>query len=101
MSGADKYDTVMMIIGGRTTCSRQRAIEAAHEVKTIGEQYPDATLSLHLEGWDDDPRELWEIPEARKFMRQFALTLYVLGLPPRFIERQEQGSLPIDWRMLP
>lgn len=33
---------------------------------------PSTVIVLHLGGYDDDPRELWQIPEARDFIRRFA-----------------------------
>ncbi|MGY3615720.1 hypothetical protein [Bradyrhizobium sp. USDA 10063] len=33
---------------------------------------PSTAIVLHLGGYDDDPRELWEIPQARDFIRRFA-----------------------------
>jgi hypothetical protein len=32
---------------------------------------PSTAIVLHLGGYDQDPRELWQIPEARDFIRRF------------------------------
>ena len=32
---------------------------------------PSTAIVIHLGGYDDDPRELWNIPEARDFIRRF------------------------------
>jgi len=95
----DEYDAILMVIGGKSDLSAKRAIESAEQVKVIAEYYPDASLSLHLDGFDDDPRELWDIPEAARFIRQFAGWLHRLGLPPRFHARLAPES--IHWRTAP
>jgi len=33
---------------------------------------PSTAVVIHLGGFDDDPRELWDIPEARDFIGRFA-----------------------------
>jgi len=93
---ADEYDVIMLVIGGKSDLRPVRAAISAGQVKLIAELQPRASLSLHLDGFDDDPRELWEIPEAALFIRQFAVALESLGLPPGFMERLTPES--IHWR---
>jgi hypothetical protein len=99
MNPADEYDAILMVIGGRSDLSARRAGESAVSVKLVAEQYPDASLSLHLDGYDTDPRELWEIPEAARFIRWFAMALESMGLPPRFHARLAPES--IHWETAP
>jgi hypothetical protein len=35
-------------------------------------RYPKAIFYLHLLGYDQDPREIWEIVEAARYVRSFA-----------------------------
>lgn len=32
---------------------------------------PSTAVMIHVGGYDQDPRELWQIPEAREFIRKF------------------------------
>jgi hypothetical protein len=96
---ADDYDAIVVVIGGKSDLRPVRAAISAGQVKLIATLQPRAALSLHLDGFDDDPRELWEIPEAALFIRQFAVALESLGLPPRFHERLTEES--INWRTAP
>jgi hypothetical protein len=89
----DDYDAILMVIGSKGDLSARRAGESAVSVKLIAERYPDASLSLHIDGFDDDPRELWEIPEAARFIRWFAMALESKGLPPRFHARLAEESI--------
>ncbi len=53
---------------GDLTCARASA--AATAIMDARRIYPDATLSLCLNGYDDDPREIWQVPEAKAFVRR-------------------------------
>jgi hypothetical protein len=33
---------------------------------------PGAATSLHITGYDDDPREIYEFPEVTRYVRRFA-----------------------------
>lgn len=93
MKPADEYDVVLMVIGGKDDLSWKRARISAAQVKLIAERYPEASLSLHLDGFDDDPRELFQIPEAARFIAEFAADLHSRGLPPRFAQRLAPESI--------
>jgi hypothetical protein len=32
---------------------------------------PSTAVTMHIGGYDDDPRELWQIPEVRMFVQRF------------------------------
>jgi hypothetical protein len=34
---------------------------------------PSTAVTMHIGGYDDDPRELWEIPEVRAFVSEFCV----------------------------
>lgn len=92
----DRYDAIVMVIGGKSDLSAALAIRQAHYVKVIAETYPDATISLHLDGFDDNLRELWDIPEAAQFIQWFADRLHKIGLPANFAARLTPES--IRWK---
>lgn len=94
----DDYDAIHIVIGGPGHLSHAAAIERARQVKLVIDTYPLATYSLHLSGYDDDPRELWDIPEAARFVAWFADALHSLGVPPDFPDRLAPES--IRWKAI-
>jgi hypothetical protein len=42
---------------------------------------PLTAIDIGIGGYDDDPREIWEIPEARRFVIGFANGLLTAGIP--------------------
>jgi hypothetical protein len=46
------------------------------------ERYPFAEFSILLGGYDDDPREIWDIPEAKKYFQDFMSAMDALCCPP-------------------
>jgi hypothetical protein len=65
---------VNFIIGLRGKLSPSNAYEAAaswRRMQTLP-QYSNAFFLLGVAGFDDDPRELWDIPEASGFVRRWA-----------------------------
>lgn len=84
---------LMFVIGGKSDLSPDTAIKSAHGVRLAATMYPEAPITMSIEGYDDDPRELWEISEVRYFVVLFAAEMHALGLPPRFAERLTDESL--------
>jgi hypothetical protein len=89
-----KLTELMFIIGsvadGLTEANAKAMAEAVHLISNKNTTAP-ITLSIH--GFDDDPRELWEIPETQYYISIFALELHRLGLPPNFVKRLTPESL--------
>ena len=63
---------VVLEIGDPGRLSRRYAAEMARLIHHAAHQCPDATLVVTLGGFDDDPRSLWDIREARKFLKAWA-----------------------------
>jgi hypothetical protein len=53
--------------------------EAARTVVAAHQRYSDATLTLAVSGFDDDPRKVCDIPEAKDF---YAGLMRILALCP-------------------
>jgi hypothetical protein len=67
----DLARTVMVFsIGGRPYFNRKALAVAVLSWRALKLQ-PSTAVMLVMEGYDDDPRPLWEIPEARDFIRRF------------------------------
>jgi hypothetical protein len=75
MTGFDHVDFAAHEIGARDDLSRETAEKSAWGVALAITRLPDATHHLMISGYDDDPRELWDIPEVCVFVRQFSDSL--------------------------
>jgi hypothetical protein len=64
-------DLISHCIGKRGDLTRRAAKAAAREWKECLRLAPKAYV-LSISGYDDDPRNLWEFDEVRKFVQQFA-----------------------------
>jgi hypothetical protein len=62
--------TIIAQIGERGALTSDRASVAATAIVDARRIYPDATLTLCMDGYDDDPREIWQVPEAKAFVRR-------------------------------
>ena len=61
-----------MVIGTRDDLSPESAEAAAQKWRDIRRQYPNVRVYVSLAGYDDDPREIWEIASAAEYVRQWA-----------------------------
>ena len=65
-------DMIWQIIGERGRLTRHEAKCAAKTWNEHLQLQPKAHVILSVSGYDDDPRDLWEFDEVRKFVQQFA-----------------------------
>lgn len=70
---SEDYDTVMLCIGGKGHMGAEELRDMARAVAMVHESYPCAPIMLTVDGYDDDPRSLWDIPEAAQYVRRFAM----------------------------
>jgi hypothetical protein len=63
---------VPLEIGSRGDLTAARAQAAATFFKQIEERAGPGCIYVHLAGYDSDPRELWDIPEAAGYVRLWA-----------------------------
>lgn len=68
----NRFDIVMLVIGGRGELEERHVRNAADKYRDLRALNPDAVVGLSLSGYDDDPREIYEIPEARDYVKRFA-----------------------------
>jgi hypothetical protein len=59
-------------IGARGSLLRERARVAAQVWRQVTRRYPKGAFVVALLGYDQDPREIWEIPEAARYVRWWA-----------------------------
>jgi hypothetical protein len=65
-------DLISQGLGERGRLTRRTAKRAAKFWKECLRLQPKAHVILHIGGYDDDPRALWEFDEVRTFVQQFA-----------------------------
>jgi hypothetical protein len=70
--GDGEHTLLQLLIGMRGSLTRSSAREAANAYRRAVAQYPKAVVYVMIAGYDADPREIWEIPEARDHMRYWA-----------------------------
>lgn len=66
------YDTAIIQIGGKGSLTDKTLRKMAPAVRKILAHSPGAEVMLSIDGYDDDPRELYEIPETRDYLRRYA-----------------------------
>jgi hypothetical protein len=59
-------------IGVRGMLTKREARHCAALWREAVRRYPKAYHAIHLLGFDEDPREIWDIPEAARYVRWFA-----------------------------
>jgi hypothetical protein len=59
-------------IGARGNLTKPAARDAAMVWRQMTANYPKAVLYPHLIGYDEDPREIWELPDATRYVRLWA-----------------------------
>lgn len=72
MSSED-YDVAMICIGGKGHMGEEELRSMALAVSAVHREHPDAPITLVLDGYDDDPRSLWDIQEAADYVRRYAM----------------------------
>jgi hypothetical protein len=60
------------LIGARGELTRQAARSAAKAFRKIAAKGPKALVHIMIAGYDDDPREIADIPEAREYVCRWA-----------------------------
>jgi hypothetical protein len=83
----DEVALVAIEIGVRGDLTLGAVAQSVMAFALAQKRYPEAEFALVIGGYDDDPREVWDIPEAKHFFRVF------LGAAKRMIP----GTM-FDWR---
>jgi len=92
MSSLEKPDFVVVHIGARGKLSRREAKHAAALWKRLQREAPQAHFKVAIAGYDEDPRALWEIPEAAAYVRMWA-RMAGLTDPERQSKRSGRGTI--------
>ena len=65
-------DLIWQIVGERGKLTRREAKMAARKWEEMLVRAPAAIVEVCSNGYDDDPRELWDFGDVRTFVQQFA-----------------------------
>jgi hypothetical protein len=63
---------IRFAIGARDQLTKTYAKTAGTAWLEATRRYPKAVFMINLLGYDDDPREIWEFTEARRYVRRWA-----------------------------
>lgn len=63
---------INFVVGFRGQLSNQKAKVYADGWRVMRARHPQAIVYPTVVGYDEDPRELWEIPEVVRYVQQFA-----------------------------
>lgn len=78
----EHYDYMTMLIGDAADLSTTALDNLMPSVLLILlSTSPTTAIDISIHGYDDDPRELWDIPEARAFILEFAKRITGAGIP--------------------
>jgi hypothetical protein len=78
----EPLDYLAVEIGMAGALNQQALREAIRHMQTIVARIsPLTAIEFAIGGYDDDPREIYEIPEARAYLLGFALGMKRAGIP--------------------
>jgi hypothetical protein len=63
---------VTLTIGTRGDLTKTRARAAAAAWRELTARYPESVFVINFHGYNNDPREIWEIVDAARYVRRFA-----------------------------
>jgi hypothetical protein len=86
-AGAIDSFLVQLNLGYRGELTKNAAKNAATEWRKIRERYPRARINVGIFGYDQDPREVWEFPDARRFVHWFARFAGITPQEARLVSR--------------
>lgn len=76
--GKPDADVAAMLVqvGERGQLDTKHASEAARAILKARETFPSAQIVLVVNGYDEDKRELWEVPEVCSYMLELFDTVF-------------------------
>jgi hypothetical protein len=90
----ERLDVICVEIGARGRLSREDAKKAAGTWRQMRRLHPEAAFMFAVDGYDDDPRALWEVPEVAAYVRTWA---QLVGLDDPVTAGRVFASLGVGW----
>jgi hypothetical protein len=81
MDDPESYTDVFAEIGIKGELNKEHAARAVARLRVLFETMPQARFCLIIGGYDEDPREVWNIPEVAEYYVWIAAGLMHLGMP--------------------
>jgi len=95
------YHHILVEIGNREHLTAHHAVLAARALGIAARVHPDAEIMLTIGGYDDDPREIWHIPECVQHITRFVVALLSdIGTPATEAIRQRLSEHSLKWKPL-
>jgi hypothetical protein len=69
---ADDLAAIFLVIGHRLMLTTRDAHKAAVAFRLARSRHPAAEIYFGIDGYDDDPRPLWHIPEVPSYVAEWA-----------------------------
>lgn len=88
-----RFDEVLCEVGDAQHQTQEDARRAGEWVALVARTQPQAVIRLMLGGYDDDPRSLWEIPEAADYVRHVALAAGVADWRSPIVRQFSEGTI--------
>jgi len=79
--GRGGFDAIICVVGGKDDLSDETLANVLGQLNDTV-KYTDGPIHLVVDGFDDDPRSLWDIPEVRSYIRRLIFGMD-LGLTAR------------------
>jgi hypothetical protein len=81
------FDAIFCVVGGKGALSNDTLNGALKHLNTTVRTGTTGDIHLAIDGYDDDPRELWQIPEVKDYIRRL-----ILGLDLEVMARLDELS---------
>jgi hypothetical protein len=76
------FSHALFVMGIRGHLNTKQAKLAAKGLRKLWRKSPAVELMPSISGYDDDPRELWEIEECQSYVTKFCRQAELGGFPP-------------------
>lgn len=83
----EEFDAVFCVVGGKDNLSDATLAEMIFHLNGTIRTHTTGPINLTIDGYDDDPRSLWDIPEVRDYLKRLALRL-----DPAITDRLDETS---------
>jgi hypothetical protein len=73
-------DSIGLEVGARNNLTQAEAESIGRRWRELITRYPKTHFIVHLAGYDEDPRNLWDFPEVCEYMQHFAKAAGILTI---------------------
>ncbi len=66
------FDLIVLQIGAKGNLTKHKAKKMGLAFRVARSKYPESKIAFSIDGYDDDPREIYQIPEACEYIKLWA-----------------------------